>query len=230
MRDIYLSIDLDYWAKFNSTTDADSFFDQVFNLKLPCHIVASHEQLLPYIKTSKCRHVYNVDYHSDLADFGSRPNEGKVSLCDGNWVNYVNFRRKGGEYVWFAPSKDNFKVDNGYCHLWKNPFLCPSVRSDWKKARKEIGWKNVPWHRIKAVGITLSIALNEYMSNWLVVSPVLNVLKRLNLVSNPLMRKLNKKYNLSNALANEVKLNLFRKYLPVSGTHLALSARKRHPL
>ena len=113
MRDIYFSIDLDYWAKFNSTTDADSFFDQVFNLKLPCHIVASHEQLLPYIKTSKCRHVYNVDYHSDLADFGSRPNEGKESLSEGNWVNYVNFRHKGGEYIWFAPSKDNFKIDNG---------------------------------------------------------------------------------------------------------------------
>jgi len=192
MKDIYLSIDLDYWSKFQpSSNNADQFFNHVFNLNLPYLIVLSHEKLLPHIKQSGCRSVFNVDHHSDLADFKPGEQQTASSLNEGTWGNFVSFRRKGGAFVWLAPSRHCFQEGEGYCHIHKDPFLFPNVRSGWVSARKEIGWeKNIPWHRVKAVGISLSLNMRckeETEYDWLKVAPVLNVLRNLELITEPLM-------------------------------------------
>ena len=171
---VYLSIDLDYWMNHESVDDSDHFFDLVFAhchaLKIPIRLVREHHWLLPHINASKCEDVWNIDYHSDLAD---RDKHGRIELNCGTWGNHVRFRAKG-TYVWCAPDQRCRSNGEGWCHIMRNPFV--SDCSGWKRTRSLIGWKRIPWEQVRRVGVAVS-------PDFFKVAPVEGVLSRFKLLA-----------------------------------------------
>ena len=161
---LYLSIDLDYWA-YRQRRDVDSFFKQVFALKLPVFCVAYHHHLLDHINQAKYDKIINVDYHADICDDGPG-----LALNEGVWANYVTHK---DTYVWRYPSEECLSHATGYCHDDTSPFEQPAV-AGWNDTEKKLGLRGIPWQEVTAVGVCLS----KY---WLYgrYTQLANVLKRL---------------------------------------------------
>ena len=145
----YLSIDLDYWCQRKSALPPDAFFDKVLGLKLPICLAPLHHQLLDHINNSGCRHLINVDAHSDL----SNTKAVKWRLNEGTWVNYVKWKKRG-TFEWRYPLIHYWPHD-GFCHWDKNPFT-NEFRTGWKKASYADGLNHLPWDSITAIGIVPS--------------------------------------------------------------------------
>lgn len=159
-RNVYLSVDLDYWNLNKSSIRMLGFLQRVTrycNSKIveSCElkIVESHEELLPHINASGCNHLINIDYHADFAgEKDGRP----FPLGDGTWVDRVVWKQQG-TYEWRAPDPQCQAFGAGYCHSWAdpNPFTCRSATS-WRHRHKRCGLKRISWTSVRAVGIALS--------------------------------------------------------------------------
>jgi len=168
-RDTYLSLDLDYWRKAKNAKGVESFFYNLFQLKREFFLVKSHDQLLGDINSSQCSSLINVDFHSDVAEDNV---DGKpLRLNEGTWVNFVTWKTTGS-FLWLHPPK--MVLRRGYCHAFRNPFHATTV-SGWKGIKKEGGVDQIPWDRIRAVGISISPAwLDELMPYEIVLPALLN--------------------------------------------------------
>ena len=154
MRNIYLSIDLDYWRFIpNGNVLSLQLFKTLAELDLDALIVSSHEMLLDHINRSSCNELINLDYHSDLTE------EPSQHFNDGTWVNFVDWKEQG-KFIWKYPDHyDCVKLERGVCHSEaKDPFvhkLC-----SWKSVKREQGYSNLfkpgVLKAIKAIGITTS--------------------------------------------------------------------------
>lgn len=144
----YLSIDLDYWRLDSKTCDVKCFFRRVFELGLPICVALHHHHLLDDINDRRLDTLVNVDYHSDIVDEF-------VELSEGNWANFVQFK-KHGTFVWRYPNKKCLNKDAGYCHDKKNPFTRKC--SGWHHVKKKEGIARISWSKISAVGVCLSPA------------------------------------------------------------------------
>jgi len=131
-------------------------------------LVESHEMLLAHINASGCQDVWNIDYHSDLADPDKK---GRVPLNCGTWGNHVRFRRKG-TFIWCAPRPGCRDHSAGWCHISRNPFRYDC--SGWKRTRSFIGTKRIPWEQVHAVGVAIS-------PDYFKAQPVANVMRKLRL-------------------------------------------------
>ena len=168
-----------YWTDHQTTEDADHFFDLVFAhchaLGLPIPVVRSHHWLLSHINGTppippwQCDEVWNVDYHSDLGDPDKK---GRIELNCGTWGNHVKFR-ENATFVWCAPDRHCRDEGGGWCHTVRNPFK--SNCSGWKRTRSLIGWKRIPWDRVRRVGVAVS-------PDYFKADPVEGVLRRLKLL------------------------------------------------
>ncbi len=176
MKDIYLSIDIDYW-RLNQSGYID-FLCNVAKLNKKIIVVHSHECLLDDIDDSKCKTLINVDYHSDLCethgdvsagiynglpkDEGNKP----IKLNEGVWVNFVRWRHSGN-FLWIYPDEKKCVVYGwGLCQSIENgdftkldPFNNSSLIT-WNKVERCCGKDNlidiIPWNKIKKIGITTS--------------------------------------------------------------------------
>jgi len=148
---IYLSIDLDYWRYHTTPESCTSFFQQVWQLKLPVHVAAYHHHLLPHVNSFDCNTLINVDYHSDLCDL---PAGRTIDFTEGTWINFVDWRF-WGTFTWRFPTTRCLNGRGGYCHVDRNPFEDASA-ARWDKVQKRVGLWGIPWHRVKAVGVSVS--------------------------------------------------------------------------
>jgi hypothetical protein len=137
----YLSVDLDF---FNGRRDFDvlSFAKHLAGKKL--FLAKYHHELLPHINERDYGRLINVDFHSDVC--GETP----YPLNEGNWVNYVTWKR-GGWYTWRYPCR-KLTLDN-YCHEKIDPFT--EGGSGWGKITKNCGC-DLFWPGVERVGICLS--------------------------------------------------------------------------
>lgn len=182
MDKIYLSIDLDYWMELDSFhIGMSNFLNKALNLGVPFKTVESHEQLLSHVNGSGANILYNVDHHSDIIDnnlskdneiereiFSSsdkffRVKKQPAKLVEGNWVNFVKFRKKG-TFLWLYPLKECYRDitgdrGSGRCDDDRNPFS--------KSCMNITGWKSVrrrrkrlltakEWKQVVRVGISCS--------------------------------------------------------------------------
>ena len=145
----YLSIDLDYWNGLRRRS-IDIFFKHVFQLGLPIWVAPFHDQLLPHINQHDCDTLINVDYHSDISDYEPR----RLPLTGGTWANFVKWK-KHGTFIWRYPQAECLSHDGGYCHLHKNPFKNAAC-ARWGECLNRAGLRGIPWHTVKAVGVSLS--------------------------------------------------------------------------
>ncbi len=123
-KDVYLSVDIDYWNDDPDITRARLFLDKLHALpeQIPVHIVEDHQDLLAHINSSRARILYNIDYHADLhSDDDIRRANGRG---DYNWAGFVEWKQEG-TYVWYNPnaislsnevSKDTYCYDPGFVH------------------------------------------------------------------------------------------------------------------
>lgn len=155
-RDIYLSIDLDYWRYDESPDHCREFFKQVFALRLPLYTVMTHHHLLLDVEAAgvleNCREVWNVDWHSDLCEEAAG-----TTLNEGTWGALISWRHLG-TFVWRYPRAaciKNQRGITGYCHVGDNPFTDRNATA-WKKTILRKGTKGIPWRRIQRIGLCLS--------------------------------------------------------------------------
>jgi hypothetical protein len=157
MRQIYLSIDLDYWRHaevFRGEREVLRFFRRVFSLDTTIAVAVHHHHLLEHINSCHdLTEVVNVDFHSDLADMSDT-----LDVNEGSWANFVRDRSRM-TFTWRYPGSEcitsSYGVAPGYCHLGQNPFEVPEA-TDWRRVRMRHGLARVPWSRVCAVGVCLS--------------------------------------------------------------------------
>lgn len=165
-RDIYLSIDLDYWSHWPNDWHSRLFFKRVFALGLKVTVALHHHHLLDSINrvARHLRRVVNVDYHSDISDVNEYTTP---ELNEGTWANFVQHRERM-TFEWRYPEEDCLDENSGYCHFYENPFESPCTR--WQRVVKRMGSARIPWQRIRAVGVCLSPSW-IYGSLWTVIDP-----------------------------------------------------------
>lgn len=135
MRDVLLSVDLDFWRE--SRKPAKEFFKSLFESGLKICVSVDHHDLLPFVNSfPECRKLINIDYHSDICPDQTAREEG---LTCGDWVNFVDWPRKE-EYIWIYPSekcaanyeKGNTGTYSGWCHAPdEDPFK--KGETEWEK-------------------------------------------------------------------------------------------------
>lgn len=101
----YLSIDVDYFNHTTSYQDKYSVENELGTLlntcvrnNIPVIAVMNHQQMLPYVDSSKANSLINIDTHADLTD-------SFVNFLDcGTWVSYVSWRKRGS-YTWIRAQR-----------------------------------------------------------------------------------------------------------------------------
>ena len=102
-----LSIDLDYWQEWGQ--EPREFLSRVLALPVPIKLAKDHHQLLPFFNRYPADQLRNIDFHSDVTDYGTD------SLNCGNWVNFVRWNTSS-RYVWHPPSYEEcFEGADGRC-------------------------------------------------------------------------------------------------------------------
>ena len=137
-RDTYLTIDLDYWMKHDTTTVQEmiDFLRIIKQCQREVHVVKYHHEIIPHISNfQNVTRLINLDYHSDIADVCIEC-RCERDFNEGTWVNFVHgIARK--EYIWRFPFNNQVELSYGYCHEMVSPFtMTPSDR-------KSIGWGKV---------------------------------------------------------------------------------------
>jgi hypothetical protein len=153
-KDVYLSVDLDYWYNEKCTGDGLSFIKKLFSLDRPITIFTEHHLVLKDIK-KQYNKVYNIDYHSDLSNVAlGWPN------C-GTWVNYV-YGRKCAEYEWRYPDYKSCIVHGlGLCHYDHedesefDPFYHKEFQT-WKAISRAYGTDGINFESVDKISIVLS--------------------------------------------------------------------------
>lgn len=120
----YLSIDVDYWWDYWDAIDAlRPLFKKAKQRRIPINAVMNHQQLLPYVNTSKAKMLINVDQHSDV-------NSSNIDFLEcGTWVSYIKWRHKG-EYLWV---RNYCNTRQGNC----NGSLHWDEGADWGKIKSD---------------------------------------------------------------------------------------------
>jgi len=171
-RDTYLSIDMDFWCKYQGFSKVINFFNSLDNVKIKPVVVKYHHELTKYVNaTPNISRLINMDYHSDIADVIKCD---KHNFNEGTWVNYVRLE-ENSEYVWRYPMNKCIGYNTGYCHgdQHSNPFnKAHQNKYHWNRVLKTYGPVE-PWelNRIAAIGICMSpnwtYSKNEYFANLL---------------------------------------------------------------
>ena len=171
-RDVYLSVDLDYWAKFlryANPCSASLFLRRVARSGRPITVGVSHEELLEDLDGRSYQWLINVDTHDDIEKSAYIPQG--YSPKEGDWATHVPFR-ESAIYEWRFPSHYwCVRKRNGLCsddpRFWEHPRA-----SGWQQVRRRQGVAGIPWRRVDRV----FIALSPGYSSW---EPVLAPLERL---------------------------------------------------
>lgn len=165
-RDVYLSIDLDYWCRWSNDWHARLFFKRVWALGLKITVALHHHHLLRSINrvARDLQRVINVDFHSDISD----ENEYReLEFNEGTWANFVKNQERM-TFEWRYPGEECLDENRGYCHWCENPFEENCTR--WRRVVKRQGVARIPWQRIRAVGVCLSPSW-IFGSMWTVLYP-----------------------------------------------------------
>lgn len=164
-KDIFLSIDIDYWAMYYHGLNCHSnvminYLNKILNLSLPTHIVVEHQEMLPFVNKSGCDFLINLDYHSDITDSTERLQK---EFNEGTWINYVNENQRK-TFLWIYPEKVCYDssinvIGRGRCDVKHNPFTNKSLEvCGWEKTHRRL--RRLPTKqelkRVKEVGICLS--------------------------------------------------------------------------
>jgi hypothetical protein len=154
MKDAYLSIDLDYWSRHKTTRSANTFFEKVFAIRRPIIVVSQHHLMLRDINKKNYKLLYNIDFHSDIAEPG-------LWLNEGTWVCYVKWR-KNATFEWRYPDYQDCFVDGwGLCNsdhmpeTKSDPFTYKNLHS-WQIVKHSEGVRGLQWGRIDRVNICLT--------------------------------------------------------------------------
>lgn len=154
MEKVYVSIDMDYWCSpRQSRKEGTDYIANVIDL-CPTNVkcVIMHHQLLRHINKSGASAVYNIDFHSDLAD-----RVPKHELNEGTWANFVKFK-KNGKFIWFYPFSHCY-LSQGRCDSLENPFDDPINIAGWEQAEHRLHKPSLSWLQSKeivGVGICVS--------------------------------------------------------------------------
>lgn len=165
-RDTYLSIDLDYWTAcpedvggLEQADIAASDFLRRARAWAPSMVLCTdHDQIVPHINgvhASPIRRVINVDYHSDLPDWGV--DSSFPELNEGTWGLYVAMPHTK-TFEWRSASDRHMPYrrctsspDNP---AW-DPFLVEDL-TPYRKAVHTIGLEGIDPRTIAAVGVCVS--------------------------------------------------------------------------
>lgn len=204
VKDIYLSIDLDFWKDEGQREYEELFFylGNLFEKNIPIICVEYHHQMLPFVNRKKnLKELINIDFHSDFTDMTMKELEEDNLFNEGTWINFVNFRKRG-TFTWIYPNRscyfDRYKGIDGECRGWgrcdikKNPFDYRNTKkiTEWNKAklRKTFPTKN-EINRIAEIGICIS-------PNWItevMLKDSLSFLLENNIIDYKFYKKLSKK-------------------------------------
>lgn len=123
--------------------------DKIFSLGVPVKTFELHHHILPFLDKYKVDRLYQVDFHSDIANEPIT----KKELNEGTWANFYKHRNTC-TFEWRYPSTaDCFDKGSGRCDLasrWHK-----SIFSYQNTVRRQ-GLSNIDWGSIKAVAIVLS--------------------------------------------------------------------------
>jgi hypothetical protein len=121
---VYLSIDLDFWAKAAMNQADQTWLLSVLRRAASVRCFRRHDQALAHINSremaAKGRELWNLDTHSDLAGWGiSNPPE----LNEGTWVDHVKWPQ-AERFLWIHPDPEAAKASGrGRCEgEYPNPF------------------------------------------------------------------------------------------------------------
>lgn len=163
MKDVFLSIDLDYWMHDNDDYDSKKFFNSLYsktNVK-KITIVRSHEEMTKIVNETDCNRIWNIDAHSDLFNFYPTKKNLLFSKNCANWANFINIQKRiKGEYCWFAP----LTRFAGACH---GSDKCPFTEENntrWKSLAvyEEHQIHNIDLKEIKEISICISPGYVEF--------------------------------------------------------------------
>jgi hypothetical protein len=115
-------------------TEMLDYLDYLLTLKIPISFFVFHHEILKDInQIENLDTLFNIDFHSDLAD-NNWPRE-SLKLNEGTWVNFVRFRKRG-TFFWLYPDISCYKRD-GRCDVRRNPFLrnCQEI-CGWEKTSR----------------------------------------------------------------------------------------------
>lgn len=123
MSKIYLSIDIDYWSVPGCNRgQMISYLRKSISSTDNVKAFLMHHEMLGHVNSSGADTLYNVDYHSDLADIVKGVKKDK-DFNEGTWVNYVKFS-ENGFFRWYYPEWDCFMEDGmGRCEGEYDPFV-----------------------------------------------------------------------------------------------------------
>lgn len=152
-KNVYLSIDLDYWYT-PEMHNSINYISQLLELNRPVTVFTEHHLVLRDIKR-QYKKVYNVDYHSDVTQL-----EPGWPTC-GCWANFV-YGRENSEFEWRMPNwKDCVSRGGGLCHrLYMessryNPFKNDDLHK-WKNLIRKEGFNNIPLDDVDRISLVLS--------------------------------------------------------------------------
>ena len=160
MKDVFLSIDLDYWdciswdnyTNYKPLIKRNLLFNYLIKNNIPVSIYLTHDKMLRQINESKCETIINIDFHSDLTSI-----EFRGDLSEGNIFSYVS-NRKNKTYIWLMPYYRVGILDgDGRCD---NPRYEGNVflERNWvyKKQIKTTNPNILKLEKIKEVGVCIS--------------------------------------------------------------------------
>jgi hypothetical protein len=166
-RDIYLSIDLDFWVR--GRVDMD-FLRRVIRRVGADNIAAAveHDSVLPHARRygGVCTVLINLDAHSDLGGVMNVEHENgdvderRLELHSGSWVDYVVWPARQ-EFVWAYP--DFVSRREGRCDAFSDhlPFgqITQQTDSAWRKLRRQFAAPpdyGIDLGRVRALSVVLS--------------------------------------------------------------------------
>ena len=148
----FLSLDIDFWANHEQEKprQPDIIFNKIFSLNRPVKVFEFHDEILPFLNKIKVDKLYQIDYHSDIAD---DYNIKRDELNEGTWANFYKFA-SDCDFEWRYPSYTNcFARGYGRCDLAESWL---SAKFPYKSVSRKQGLSNIDWNSIQATAIVLS--------------------------------------------------------------------------
>lgn len=167
-RDTYLSVDLDYWTArpedFGGIDSADvaasDFLRRVRAWSPSVILCADHDQFVPHVNgvfPTPIRRVINIDYHSDLPDWGAATPF--PELNEGTWGLYVSMPHTKA-FEWRSATKDRMP-ERRCCSNPSDPATDPFITeglTPYHAVEHRTGTQGIPWGQIAAAGVCISPA------------------------------------------------------------------------
>ena len=162
----YLSVDLDYWTArpedFGGVDQADiaasDFLRRVRAWAPSVILCVDHDQIVPHVNgvyPHPIRRVINIDYHSDLPDWGA--DSRFPELNEGTWSLYVAMPHTK-TFEWRSASKDRMpyrRCTSDPLDPDLDPFVAPGL-TPYGSAIHLTGTRDIPWGVIAGAGICIS--------------------------------------------------------------------------